>query len=174
MCHCALTAVEVARLTRWQLVFEPQRQWTDLAGARRAPALVSRSGRLRRGKHQILSSEQRRCAACEHGAGDERHVSRDWGSSAVGGHRLVLRREGKLKEHSAILRGTVIQVERAAALLPTLDGGGQSWVAKFSVSGRWEDEPSAGCGRVKSIAAFASYLQYCSAPSGKKAAAAAG
>ena len=146
---CVPTAVEVARLTRWQLVFEPARSdngYRQIWLARGAPRRWFRDpagfGVGENTRYFPLSSGGAlgyKVSTVPATQSATFHVTVR-GNARLEGTRFVLLWPGKLKEHSANSSAcTVVQVEPSSGLVAvTPDGGGQSWVAKFSVSGRWE------------------------------------
>jgi hypothetical protein len=146
---CVPTAVEVSRLTRWQLVFEPFRsdnQWQQVWLARGAPKRWFRhpSG------FGVGSLDGAYPIPLNGGGAISFHVSTEPAYNATytvtvkagprksqRGTRFVLRWPGVLLEHSLSGGGTVVHSEPSNGLVVVVPVWRGS-VASFGVSGRWQ------------------------------------
>jgi len=151
---CVPTAVEVARLTRWQLVFEPYRsdsghkqvwlargapkRWFRDAGgfgfgdAERSVPLAS-GGTI---AFQVSTTTATQSATFNVTLHGDQALVND-------GTRFVLRWPGALQRHSAVGGCTVVASEPSNGLVvvvPTWSGAGPAATASFSVNGRWKTD----------------------------------
>ena len=156
---CVPTVVEVARLTRWQLVFEPYRSdsghkqvWLGRGAPKRWFRDADGFG-FGGGKRPVPLASGGAIAFDVSTAPAEQSATYNitvYGDEALieDGTRFVLRWPGALKEHSAVGGCTVVAVEPSNGLVvvaPSWSGPGPARARKasFSVTGRWKtDDPA--------------------------------
>ena len=155
---CVPTAVEVARLTRWQLVFEPHRsdsghkqvwlargapkRWFRDAGGfgfgdRERPVPLASGGTVAFEVSTAPAAQSATFNVTLHG--DEALVN--------DGTRFVLRWPGALQGQPAVGGCTVVATEPSNGLVvvvPIWSGAGPAATASLSVSGRWKTDDRAG------------------------------